>query len=152
MTTEQRLRRSEAYNAGLAHNLNSNVRTEAQQTRDHCSGLAHNLDANSAARHAETQSAIRSEGESIRRHIDAARDFLETPDIIIGVIFGIIAAFLLWGFEKDVIVKTILDDVGNVVSTETNWFLLGVLALLLGIVVCDVVAAITHAIRRRVGN
>lgn len=140
------------YVSGLASNLNRNVRTESQRTRDHASGLASNLDSNSATRHAETQSVVRAEGDSIRRHIDAARDFLEAPDIIVGVILGIIAAIMLWNFEKDIIVKTILDEVGNVISTEPNYFLLGVLSLLLGIVVCDVAAAITHAIRRRIDN
>ena len=97
----------------------------------------------------ETRNTVHTEGEETRNMIRQINNYLEAPEIIIGFILGIISAIIMWGAEKDVVVKPVLDAAGNVTSYEPNVILLGVLSALVGIVVFDIAAYIVHAIRRR---
>lgn len=122
-------------------------------TAEHAATRKHSDDNHAATRqrsddnHAETREVVRSEAAATRK---ALRDYMEWPEIIFGLILGIIAGVALWLMEKDVIVKpTAMDAAGNVTAYGTDVFMVAILAAVFGIFVFFVVSWIVHAIRGR---
>lgn len=108
--------------------------------------------------HGETRNLVREEADGIRRVIrDESdglrrdlRDNMEWPEILIGLLFGIIAGIAMWFAEKGVIIKPVQwDAAGNVLKYGPDTFLVIVLAVVLGVFVFFFVSWIVHAIRSR---
>ena len=120
---------------GLAR-TNANVNTRAKEIMDR-----------SDANHADTQRVIREEGARTRGEL---LDIMEWPEIVFGLILGIIAGLGMWFAEKSVIIKPVQwDSVGNVTKYGPDTFLVIVLAVLFGAFVFFCTTWIVHAIRRR---
>ncbi len=97
--------------------------------------------------HEDTRDIIRDEAAQTRAVI---ADYADFPEIVIGIILGIIAAVAMWLCEKNVIVKpTAMDAAGNVTAYGTDVFMVAVLAIVLGAFVAFTTCWIIHAIRRR---
>lgn len=115
--------------------VTDHVTTEHNTTRQHVT-----------AEHEETRDIIREEAERTRRIVG---DYADFPEIVIGLILGIIAAVAMWLCEKDVVVKpTAMDAAGNVTAYGTDVFMVAVLAIVLGAFVAFTTCWIIHAIRR----
>lgn len=133
--------------AKVGKRINDHTTAEHAETRrrsddNHAATRAHSDD-----NHAETREVVRSEAAATRK---ALRDYMEWPEIIFGLICGIIAGVALWLLEKDVIVKpTAMDAAGNVTAYGTDVFMVAVLAAVFGIFVFFVISWLVHAIRNR---
>jgi len=131
---------------GLAR-VNSNTNTRAQEIMDRSDANHRETRNHSDANHRETQRAIREEGARTRSEL---LDYMEWPEIVIGLILGIIAGISMWFAEKTVILKPVQwDTAGNVLKYGPDTFLVIVLAVLFGAFVFFCVSWIVHAIRRR---
>jgi hypothetical protein len=131
---------------------------EAQKTREtvartgarmieHTTGEATRVMGHVDANHDDTRRVIREEHDRTR---NALRDVMEWPEILMGLILGIIAGIGMWFAEKDVILKPVRwDAAGNVLKYDVDTFMVIVLAVLLGTFVFFVVTWIVHAIRKR---
>lgn len=131
---------------------------EAQKTREtvartgarmieHTTGEATRVMGHVDANHEDTRRVIREEHNRTR---NALRDVMEWPEILMGLILGIIAGIGMWFAEKDVILKPVRwDAAGNVLKYDVDTFMVIVLSVLLGTFVFFIVTWIVHAIRKR---
>ena len=136
-----------------ATNLSNSIRSRMDElhndARTHAEELQDEAFAHEEELHEDTRDVVRAEGTATRRAIEAIGDFIQAPDLIIGIICGFIASIILWVSQKDVIVKPILDKFGNITGYEPNTVLLVFWCVLLFIVITDVVMWLVHMIRQR---
>ena len=127
--------------------VNSHTDRKAAEIQETTAKVGRRIVDRSDANNSETRRIVREEAVRTRNEL---RDYLEWPEIIIGLLFGIIAGIAMWFAEKSVIIKPVQwDSAGNVLKYGPDTFLVIVLSVLLGAFVFFCVSWIVHAIRTR---
>ncbi len=131
--------------AKVGARVNARVDRRAAEIQETTAKVGKRVMDRSDENHSETRRVIRDENERTRR---ALRDYMEWPEILIGLICGIIAGIGMWVAEKSVILKPVAwDKAGNVIKYGPDTFLVVVLAIVLGAFVFFCISWLVHAIR-----
>jgi hypothetical protein len=140
----------------VGRHIEARVDRRTAEIQDTTAKVGRHIEARSDRNHGETRNVIRDEADGTRRVIrdesdrlsKSLRDNMEWPEILIGLLFGIIAGIGMWFAEKGVIIKPVQwDAAGNVLKYGPDTFLVIVLSVVLGVFVFFFVSWIVHAIR-----
>jgi len=118
------------------------TRVNAHSDSNHAATRAYSYE-----NHTATRQVVRDEAERTRRSL---KDYMEWPEIIFGLLCGILAGIGMWLMERNVILKPLAwDKAGNVTKYGPDTFMVIVLAVVLGIFVFFCISWLVHAIRHR---